>query len=127
MKRSVITLIAAASLAVPVIALAQQGSAHSITPTANVRQEDRAQAQPGDDHGQVQGVGHDANDIDVNDNDANENQAEEANEAKATPSPAATPAVEDRMNGRDSSGDNDATEVHSSGRGSNSGHDGSDD
>lgn len=142
MKKSVITLIAAASLALPVVALAHQGVATPMKTVANVHQEDRGvQAQPGDNHGQVQGVAHDANDIDindvngVNDNDANENQAEEASEDTpmpaatpvSTPSPAVTPAVEDRMNAAEEAGDNDATGVHSSGRDANSGHDGSND
>lgn len=138
MKKYIITLIAAASIAVPVVALAHQGDVTPRQSVNGVRQEDRGvQAQQADDHGQVRGDDNAANRHDMNENqaeEANENQAEEAAEATqiptASPSPNPTPAIEDRMHEGGEIGDDNATEVDSSGRGTNSGpsgHDGSND
>ncbi|GEM_PF-1747596 len=131
MKKYIITLIAAASIAVPVVALAHQGEVTTPKAATDVRQEDRGvMAQLGDNHGKLQNIADDSNKNDANENDANENQTEEAAEAtptpSASPSPTATPAVEDRMNDGLKADDNDTTEIHSSGHGSGSGHDGSD-
>jgi hypothetical protein len=126
MKKYNMYLIAAASLAVPIVALAHQGNTQA-SQTANeaIHHSQPTPTVSGDDKGQVNGTSNKVNENELDD------KATPMPSATPTPSatPSATPVPEDSMHDEDNdtNDSDDATETTSGHRGSNSGHNGSDD